>query len=362
MLRRSAASRARMPLCCTGVSSSRRGASDQGRALAALLVLTGCSLSCAHEKPQRHDVEARPIASATGNTGASPAPLPSESTPEERYPTYPRTGAPGSTTSTISCGNMRCDASTHACDWNPAANQWACVSPNVPEEDQASELSEHPFLVRCDDASDCPSGQRCCRHTDNYSRFAARCTPTDDVDACVAEICYEGACPAGTSCVRGVEDADDMVDPGGHQGTCLPPKGAATCAGKVRCPVDRPICVLAKEGPTCAAEESETFLRAGPRDRLVCTLQSDCHGEEVCTYGFGETQTLGTYCARWSPGLSGDVACDPGGPRERKGTAAEESRFCNRKNCPACDSEGCRQSLACRPRTGLPWLGRLTGY
>ena len=330
-----------------------------GRSFAALAVLAGCSQSVVSEvSTSRRHVGASPFASATAQPAASRAP-PAASA-EVPYPTYPRTGAPGSTNKTISCGHTRCDASKHACNWDTAAGQWACVSPPLPQEDE-SELSSHPYLVRCDDASDCPAGQRCCRHADNYSVFAAQCAPTDDVDVCASEICDEGAaCPAGTTCVLGARGSvDDSVDPEGHQGTCEPPKGPATCAGKSRCPADRPVCVLSKKGPTCVAPESETSLRARPRDLLGCTLQSDCKGEQVCSYGLGETLTLGTYCARWIPGLGGTVVCDPGGPRERKGTAAEKARFCSRKNCPECDNERCRQSIACSPGKLLPWLGTL---
>lgn len=335
-----------------------------GRTFAACVVLAGCSQSVVAEmsSPRRH-VGASPIASATAQPVASQASAPPAASAEVPYPTHPRTGAPGSTNKTVSCGHTRCDAPKQACDWDAAAGQWTCVSPTLPQGDHPSEFSEHPFLVRCDDATDCPAGQRCCRHVDNYSMFAARCAPTSEVEACVAEICYEGAaCPAGTTCVRGADNGNNFVDPEGHQGTCEPPKGPATCAGKIRCPAERPVCVLTKKGPTCAARESETVLRARPDDRLSCTLQNDCKGEEVCVYGFGETQTLGTYCARWILGLSGTVVCDPGGPRERTGTAAEKARFCSGKNCPECDNERCRRSIACSPGKRLPWLGTLGGH
>lgn len=118
------------------------------------------------------------------------------------------------------------------------------------------------------------------------------------------------------------------MDPAGLQGVCTPPRGPATCTGRTRCPIERPVCLATKAGATCEAPDSKKLEAADVDERLTCTLQSDCNGEEMCMHGWGETQTLGTFCGRWTPGLSGTLVCDPRGQKARKATAAEVARVC----------------------------------
>jgi hypothetical protein len=102
----------------------------------------------------------------------------------------------------------------------------------------------------------------------------------------------------------------------------------------VRCPKDKPICVLGSGGGNCVAEGSPEFNATPGNDRYECTRQSDCNGGDSCSFSFGETPAyVRTFCAKHGPSL-GHLVCDPKGP---------QAKSCMKQNIPA----------------ALPWLGML---
>ena len=111
----------------------------------------------------------------------------------------------------------------------------------------------------------------------------------------------------------------------------------ATCAGKLRCPSDKPVCVATQQGPPhCAAAGSPEYLAVPSEARFPCTHQSDCLAEEGCFLTFGEHEVeWRTYCGRYA---GGQAACD----MTRSCDEAKDS------TCVPCISFG----LA-----GLPWFG-----
>ncbi len=256
----------------------------------------------------------------------------------------PRTGAPGSTTRTISCGTARCDASAHDCDWDLEKKQWACVS-------KGAEGSQD--IVRCDDSSDCAASDRCCKISGLrlcVTRAHEFCVDEFCEEKC-REVCKEGGspCPHGTTCDRAI-GAQVLDDENGIEGVCRAPADRATCADQVRCPAEKPVCVASKssEPPTCEAETSE-LVRAFRAVAFRCTRQGDCKAGESCMFG---ARSQIAFCGAWKHDSFNALVCDPGGTVPRLPSAAELQRVCR-------GDANCRKKLRCFPREELPWLGSL---
>ncbi len=259
---------------------------------------------------------------------------------DSSHPRVPRTGAPGSTKGTISCGVVRCDASTHDCAWD-GKGQWACVS------QQTDPSTTWSYLAGCDDTSDCAALERCCANV--FDVRQRLCLPRSEPELCSGEICQEGGspCPSGTTC----ELTRQLHDENGIEGMCLAPADRATCAERVRCPAEKPICVLqwkSEEPPICVARNSEL---TGKMSSLVfrCTRQGDCKGEESCMFG---ARSQSAFCGRWQRNSWNSLVCDPRGKVPRMPSVPELNRVCS-------DDKDCREKLRCFPRVEFPWLGVL---
>ena len=266
------------------------------------------------------------------------------------YPTVPRTGAPGTTKGTISCGALRCDASTHDCDWDGSKGQWTCLSKTEPSAPDP--LDETHYIARCDDASDCADSERCCTHPSDPIGQGRQCMPRGEVDLCAKEVCQNGGtpCPTGTTCDRSRSDTE-WSDENGIEGVCRAPEGRATCANKVRCPAAQPVCLLIwkqETPPRCVSRESETMGWMGAL-KFSCTRQGDCNGEESCMFGM---RAQSAFCGRWQRDSGNTLVCDPGGKVPRLPSEAEFQRVCR-------TDESCREKLRCFPREEFPWLGML---
>lgn len=280
-------------------------------------LVVGASCSSAHEpgphpgSPPAAPGEAQPI-SIPEPTASRPSPAPSGAStaagvdppPANAAPQQPkRTGAPGSTKGTISCGDTRCTAPGEACFWEWEPPRWFCnpVSP-MPADIAMQTLG---IGVRCDDGFDCPSGETCCT---TFGSFQATCVKRSDVPSiCLSENCMkDGArCPPGRTC----------TDTTGDGGECKAPEGPATCAGKVPCPADKPICALTDAGATCVAEGSPEHTAVPGNRRYHCTRQQDCHLGDVCQYVFGEIQhPMATYCGPHSVAFMGSRVCEASSP------------------------------------------------
>ena len=224
----------------------------------------------------------------------------------------PRTGAPGATQGTISCGTSRCRPGKETCTLDENVH-WICIARN----EHASDEMQFPYDAQCDDASDCGVNERCCVNL----AWAQTCMPRTNVEECVTEVCHDdgAACPSGTSCTHRASAGDDargQFDPKGIQGTCDAPPPVATCGGRLRCPDDRPVCVQGKTGLSCEARGTAIYQSASREHRYLCTLPSDCNGGEACFYSAGgemPTETA-THCGRFVWSYIAGVVCDPGVP------------------------------------------------
>ena len=322
---------------------------------AALVVLLGaaCSPMVGEERPRlsqsvtQPELEAPlPVADGSPPTQSSENPAISREPPavrDPRDPTGPRTGAPGSTKGTISCGTARCDASTHECDWDVDNRQWSCVR-------QQKGGQAGPYLANCDDASDCAASEACCLNTFQPASTHL-CMPRAH-EFCRMEVCQEGGapCPRGTTCDRS-RSVDLLNDENGIEGVCRAPASRATCANKERCPQEKPVCVMARksnEPPTCEAETSELVL-SFRAPAFGCTRQGDCKAGESCMFG---ARSQSAFCGKWKRDSFNALVCDPGGTVPRLPTETELKSVC------AADAD-CRKRLRCWPRVELPWLGAL---
>lgn len=303
------------------------------KALRAGSVFLAALLLACSPAPRRDPVE-RPRASPADSASSPPAaalipPPDSSGEPGAARQRPPREGAPGSTKGTIACGKARCRPPGQVCELDEESFDWRCIRP----EDAGTEDGPGRYLA-CDDGTDCPAGETCCVLFERNSLDYSACVKRADVDrACAAELCLrDGArCPAGRAC-----------EPLPRSSTlaCLAPVGPATCAGDKPCPKDKPICVGGPQGLSCVSRGTPEFLAAKPERRWECTRQSDCHAGDVCGYVWGETEhEIETYCGKYSPGYSGSMLCDPGGP-------------------PPCTTADCKARYHCVPRAGgPPWMG-----
>lgn len=189
-----------------------------------------------------------------------------------------RTGAPGDTKGTISCGRVRCKAESEACVRENGL--WACAALT------AAPTANDQF--QCDDGSDCTTpGWTCCTNDRHYASCSVM--RAVDSDPCNFEVCSTdpgaSSCPKGQSCVDGI---------------CRPPPSRATCAAKKSCPPEAPNCAWTDGAGHCVAD-------AG----LECTRPSDCGpGFTCCTQKtFGDDAIAGTHCQAGC-GTDLEVVCE----------------------------------------------------
>ncbi len=155
---------------------------------------------------------------------------------------------------------------------------------------------------RCDDASDCPSGQVCCQGSpfrpDATSGPATFCgqVPCDVAESCV---------PRGT-CSRGLLCEPFQNDP--RRAECSPPPIPAHCGGKA-CPSAAPLCCLDETGPRCAASDTSCNMLGGA---LRCTMSSDCAPYVCCSYKGMTTKCQDSCAGYWDTTVCVTVAdCPP---------------------------------------------------
>ncbi len=290
----------------------------RARVAFALIFSAGCSPMVSEERPRISLSGTTLEAEATVDVPTAridPAPQPENREASEEaqapdqfpYPTVPRTGAPGTTKGTISCGSLRCDATTHHCDWDGKKGHWACVSQNEsPAFDSFDET--RPNLARCDDASDCASAERCCRL--DPTGLGRQCLPRSEVDLCAREVCLEGGTPcAGGTCDRSPSDTE-WSDENGIEGVCRAPAGRATCANKVRCTLAQPVCaqIWKQEAPPRCVSSKADMMVMGSVLRFSCTRQGDCNGEDSCMFGM---RAQSAFCGRWQRDSGNALVCDP---------------------------------------------------
>jgi hypothetical protein len=233
-------------------------------------------------------------------------------------------GAPGSTRGSIACGKTRCKAPGKACIWSEEAFAWTCVARSI-----APTLDNLEPGIFCDDGTDCPQGQACCKLWVLRGNLNASCVPRPQVDGCLEELCLEGGAPCspGRTCISLRPD---------EPGVCEAEKGPATCAGQKRCPASAPLCAKTTAGLACVAKGTAAFDAA--IRRWQCTRQQDCHAGDRCVATVGEDE-LRSYCVKYSPADMGPLICRPG-----------ES---------LCGGDAkCRAEYACAPvEDGPPWMG-----
>jgi hypothetical protein len=277
-------------------------------------------------QPPRPAASAPPVATLAASAPAATTPVPAPpAAAGPRGEPPPRTGAPGSTRGTISCGKTRCAAPGELCVWSESAFAWTCVPAPGPDAGAPGDS------YACDDGTDCPAGETCCRPFANMG--SPSCVRREDVSStCQMELCLrEGArCPAGRTCTsRG----------GDEPGDCLAPPGPATCGGGARCPAGAPFCVSNQGKLACAARGSPAWKAATAR--YECTLQSDCSAGDTCSFAFGEAEPeVTSYCSRYSSGYMGTLVCDP-----------RDQSLCGK-------DAACRAARPCVGSTPeLPWLG-----
>jgi hypothetical protein len=271
---------------------------------------------------------AAPTTSASASAEDAGAPdAAQEPEPRERPP---RAGTPGSTRGTVACGKVRCNAPAETCVWDEPSFAWTCKKVDHSKDQPGDEIG-----FACDDGTDCPDGQTCCRLFELGSFDHASCVKRGEVvGRCSAEICLQGGakCPSGMTCTSPST---------AEEGACDAPNGPATCAGKKRCPADKPICVMGAKGLACAAQGSSEFNAAPSDKRWECMRQEDCHGGEACSYVFGEIDhDIETFCSMYSMAYMGSMLCDPTGPS------------------PCGKDADCLKMMACTHEEGAPaWMG-----
>jgi len=238
------------------------------RHLLTALLLSSCASSAPATLPKA--TNASPVVVA-------PSAEPSvESSVEPTPPGSPRTGAPGSTLKTISCGNKRCKAGTEVCTRSSSneADPLTCLPKSTPGNGQDR--------YACDDPSDCTAPKTCCMSWASASEdFACRKSDDDCKDLpCSAA---EGTrCPDGQSC---------------QNGFCAVPVHA-TCAGDQQCPAERPYCAWSGSAECVSksvALAAEGELDSGGRVTGLyrCTKPSDCGTQLCCTStGIGVAETF----------------------------------------------------------------------
>lgn len=292
------------------------------------LWLLTLSSACSSSSPTIEERPPGPSATVVGSSSPSSPPVGAGAR---------REGAPGSTKGTVSCGEARCRVPAETCVYDQSTARYKCVASAYDPKVKGSKAIGHV----CDDGSDCPDGTTCCRRRSAFVSSldeTTACVPRADVlDECASEVCAPGGalCPPDESCLE--------TTPG--EGTCEPQKGPATCANREPCPADKPICAIGNAGPVCVAKGSPEWVATPGGSRYECTLQSDCHGDEMCSFSVGEAEPdIATYCSEYDPGSIGTIVCDPEGP----------------SLCGSDDAQ-CEKEKICDARwPALPWLGAWT--
>ena len=274
-------------------------------ALAALL-LTACASSVPATLPR-----------ASNASPVLPAPS-AEPSIDPSPPGLQRTGAPGSTLKTISCGNKRCKVGAEVCTRSGLsdADPLTCLPKSTPHTGQDR--------YACDDPSDCNAPSTCCMSWATASEDFACRKPDDNCKALPCSAAEDSRCPEGQSCQNG------------FCGVAV----HATCGGGQQCPTAKPFC--AWSGSAECVSKSVAFAAEGALDsggRVTglyrCTKRSDCGTQLCCTStGIGVAET---FCMH---------TCDSGGTM----TVCDSMADCGQYSSERCGADAaCRKRVRCAP-------------
>ncbi|MFO0553974.1 MAG: hypothetical protein U0271_36680 [Polyangiaceae bacterium] len=198
-----------------------------------------------------------------------------------------------STPNKIQCETLDCDARTEVCcvvERSPGEKSASCA-PRLPPGPNGTTPWTCPsdgavVERRCDEAADCPSGQRCCAVPYQESNLGSESCDTS---------CGEERCLAGSVCLNGNACA---VDAGGLAGECPRQIKPAICGGH-RCKTDEKCCYSAdQQRGSCAAECEEGATR------FECTSPDQCESGHNCSTWPGSQQYR---CG--GSGFEGGVLC-----------------------------------------------------
>jgi len=222
-------------------------------------------------------------ASASQTSAAPvPAPVPSGPTPGQVY-----------------CGARACDARTEFCF--AAEGRPGVCKPRAELERFHAGSGAQDRVLECDDASDCPSGQRCCMGA--YFGGTGPASQLCDATACLA---YE-ACVPGAACSAGNACKTEPATPA--WGRCAPANLAVAC-GKSRCSGDTPACCWDSDKKTGACVPDADHggfdkCEAPAKTLLACRNKADCGGQYCCLHPM-----QGSSCWGACGGSADTVLCD----------------------------------------------------
>lgn len=251
--------------------------------------------------------------------------------------TFPsRVAVTGSTRGVIACGDRFCTAQQQICvsGASPTDAPFACLQGGAPVDDSLAST------YACDDGTDCPRGETCCRLPSSVAEAYA-CVPRREVASrCGWEVCAEGgaACPQGLTCIDGACSKNVLAECG-QAGT--------------RCPAERPLCSYSPEESKCVTvDEGETAQAqwSSSADDVhgglySCARDSDCGGDRKCCAADGGRRT---FCA---------LGCDTGNGMRVCSSIADCQEI---RNLCAGDAT-CLKAVRCAPQaTAASWIKMCT--
>ena len=236
--------------------------------LGAFLLACGTSATPPQDGAPLTSVALEPIPPATAS--AAPSAAASASAAASVAAPAPRLPARAATPGKVQCETVDCDLATEVCCVvRESSTEYvgSCVPKPPPDPSGVTPWpcrTDADVIQRsCDEAADCPSGQRCCGAPYQESNLNSESCDTR---------CGEERCLAGSTCLNGNAC---VADAGGLAGECPRQIKPAVCAG-TRCKAGEKCCwdQEAQRGACATSCEGDTFFECTGPDQ--CEAGHDC--------------------------------------------------------------------------------------